>query len=443
MAQSEVRNNLFLVGPIMWAQGKAIRDLATTLSGKYVLTAVTRHHKYRGDVMKFDSLVLVINCGSSSVKFSVLDSKTCEVVISGMADGIDTAHPQLQVGKEPAMSLPENNHTCALAAIAAELKKRDLLDAIALVGHRIAHGGSEFSEAVIIDEHVLAKIKQVSPLAPLHNHANLSGVMAARQLFPNQPQIAVFDTGFHQTLKPEAYIYGLPYQYLQDYGVRRYGFHGTSHRYVAELACVFMGLDEQHAGLVIAHLGNGASICAVQDGKSVDTSMGMTPLEGLIMGSRSGDIDFGALAYIASKTGQSIEDIERVLNKQSGLLGISGLSSDMRVLEAAYHEGHPGAKLAIHAFVHRIARHIGGHATSLRRLDAVIFTGGIGENSAFQVFGVAISEPFNQRPNSEGCRVISAAESMVLAAVIPTNEEKMIALDAIRLGQQVRQAECV
>jgi propionate kinase len=305
---------------------------------------------------------------------------------------------------------------------------------------------------VIIDENVLAKIKQVSPLAPLHNHANLSGVMAARQLFPAQPQIAVFDTGFHQTLKPEAYIYGLPYQYLQDYGVRRYGFHGTSHRYVAEQAVSFLGLNGNDAGLVIAHLGNGASICAVQDGKSVDTSMGMTPLEGLIMGSRSGDIDFGALAYIASKTGQSIEDIERVLNKHSGLLGISGLSSDMRVLEAAYHEGHPGAKLAIHAFVHRIARHIGGHATSLRQLDAVIFTGGIGENSTFirqlvcerlQVFGIAMSGELNKQSNAMGCRVISTHSSTIFAAVIPTNEEKMIALDAIRLGQQIRQTECV
>ncbi|MGL4508110.1 MAG: propionate/acetate kinase, partial [Aeromonas sobria] len=225
-----------------------------------------------------------------------------------------------------------------------------------------------------------------------------------------------------------------------------------SHRYVAEQAVSFLGLNGNDAGLVIAHLGNGASICAVQDGKSVDTSMGMTPLEGLIMGSRSGDIDCGALAYLASKTGQSIEAIERVLNKHSGLLGISGLSSDMRVLEAAYHEGHPGAKLAIHAFVHRIARHIGGHATSLRQLDAVIFTGGIGENSAFirqlvcerlQVFGIAMSEELNKQPNTMGCRVISAHSSAMFAAVIPTNEEKMIALDAIRLGQQIRQTECV
>lgn len=402
--------------------------------------------------MKSDTLVLVINCGSSSVKFSVLDSANCDVVLSGIADGIETAQPQLKVDKQPAMPLAENSHTCALAAIAAELQNRGLLDAIALVGHRIAHGGSEFSEAVLIDEKVLAKIRQVSPLAPLHNPANLSGVMAARQLFPTQPQIAVFDTGFHQTLKPEAYIYGLPYRYLQDHGVRRYGFHGTSHRYVAEQAIPLLRLNARDAGLVIAHLGNGASICAVQDGKSVDTSMGMTPLEGLIMGSRSGDIDFGALTYLASKTGQSLADIEGILNKHSGLLGISGLSSDMRVLEAAYHEGHPGAKLAIHAFVHRIARHIGGHATSLRQLDAVIFTGGIGENSAFirklvcerlRVFGIALSDPLNRQPNSGRGRVISAASSAVLAAVIPTNEEKMIALDAIRLGQPSRQLECV
>ncbi|WP_108650092.1 propionate kinase [Dongshaea marina] len=400
--------------------------------------------------MKYDSLVLVINCGSSSVKFSVLNTENHDVIISGIADGIATEHAKLKIDHDQCIALSENDHSSALTAIATELQQRNLLQKITMVGHRIAHGGSEFSEAVLIDDEVLEKIRRVSPLAPLHNHANLSGVAAARRLFPSRPQVAVFDTGFHQTMKPEAYIYALPKKYLLEHGVRRYGFHGTSHRYVTEQAIEFLGLPSQDCGLVIAHLGNGASICAVQDGNSVDTSMGMTPLEGLIMGSRSGDIDFGALAYISSRTGQSIEDIEQILNKHSGLLGISGLSSDMRVLEEAYQEGHSGAKLAIHAFVHRVARHIGGHATSLRNLDAVIFTGGIGENSSFirklvcehlKVFGISLNESTNKESNTATNRVISSTDSLVHTVVIPTNEEKMIALDTIRLGEKVSHLE--
>lgn len=315
---------------------------------------------------------------------------------------------------------------------------------MALIGHRIAHGGSIFTESVIITDDVIDNIRQVSPLAPLHNYANLSGIESAQQLFPGVLQVAVFDTSFHQTLAPEAFLYGLPWDYYQRLGVRRYGFHGTSHRYVAQRALALLDLPEQDSGLVIAHLGNGASICAVRNGHSVDTSMGMTPLEGLMMGTRSGDVDFGAMAWIAGETNQTLSDLERVVNKESGLLGISGLSSDLRVLEKAWHEGHERARLAIKTFVHRIARHIAGHAASLRRLDAIIFTGGIGENSVLirqlviehlAVFGVSLNDALNKQPNSAGERIISSREARVISAVIPTNEEKMIALDAIHLGK--------
>ncbi|TSJ51745.1 propionate kinase [Atlantibacter subterranea] len=400
--------------------------------------------------MNVDSVVLVINCGSSSIKFSVLDVEHCDVVLSGIADSIGSDNALLVVDKTTEIKLADSTYDAALTAIAGELDKRQLMDAVTLIGHRIAHGGEIFSDAVIINDDVVEQIKKVSPLAPLHNYANLAGVEAARHLFPGLPQVAVFDTGFHQTLKPEAYLYGLPYQYAEQHGVRRYGFHGTSHRYVASEAVALLNLDANDAGLVIAHLGNGASICAVQDGKSVDTSMGMTPLEGLIMGTRSGDVDFGALAYLARQTGQSLEDLERVVNKSSGLLGLSGLSSDLRVLEQAYHEGHAGAQRAIGAFVHRIARHIGGHASALRRLDGVIFTGGIGENSVLirnlvierlKVFGIEVDDAKNAQPNRVGPRVVSAPQSRAAAAVIPTNEEKMIAQDAIRLGRQVSQPE--
>lgn len=398
--------------------------------------------------MNVDSVVLVINCGSSSIKFSVLNAEHCDVVLSGIADSIGSDSAFLVVDKTTEIKLADSTYEAALAAIAGELDKRQLMDAVTLIGHRIAHGGDIFSDAVVITDEVVEQIKKVSPLAPLHNYANLAGVNAARHLFPGLPQVAVFDTGFHQTLKPEAYLYGLPYQYAEQHGVRRYGFHGTSHRYVASEAMALLNLDHNDAGLVIAHLGNGASICAVQDGKSVDTSMGMTPLEGLIMGTRSGDVDFGALAYLASKTGQSLADLERVVNKESGLLGLSGLSSDLRILEQAYYEGHAGAQRAIGAFVHRIARHIGGHASALRRLDGVIFTGGIGENSTLirdlvmarlKVFGIEADAAKNSQPNRVGPRVVSTAHSRAVAAVIPTNEEKMIAQDALRLGQQVSQ----
>ncbi|MDE7590485.1 propionate kinase [Enterobacter bugandensis] len=389
-------------------------------------------------------VVLVINCGSSSVKFSVLDAAGCDALLTGIADGINTENAFISVNGGEPVRLAHQDYEGALAAIALELEKRDLMSSVALIGHRIAHGGDLFSESTLITEEVIEQIRLVSPLAPLHNYANLSGVEAAERLFPGVQQVAVFDTSFHQTMAPQAYLYGLPYRYFEELGVRRYGFHGTSHRYVSAQAHALLGLSPDDSGLVIAHLGNGASICVVRNGKSVDTSMGMTPLEGLVMGTRCGDVDFGAMAWIAQQTGQSFEDLERVVNKESGLLGISGISSDLRALEKAWHDGNDRAQLAIKTFVHRIARHIAGHAASLHRLDGVIFTGGIGENSTLiralvvehlKVFGIALDEAKNALPGSAGERVISTESSRVTCAVIPTNEEKMIALDALRLGK--------
>lgn len=391
-------------------------------------------------------VVLVINCGSSSVKFSVLDAAGCDALLTGIADGINTEKACISVNGGEPVRLAHQDYEGALAAIALELEKRDLMSSVALIGHRIAHGGDLFSESTLITEEVIEQIRLVSPLAPLHNYANLSGVEAAERLFPGVQQVAVFDTSFHQTMAPQAYLYGLPYRYFEELGVRRYGFHGTSHRYVSGQAHALLGLSPEDSGLVIAHLGNGASICAVRNGESVDTSMGMTPLEGLVMGTRCGDVDFGAMAWIAQQTGQSFEDLERVVNKESGLLGISGISSDLRALEKAWHDGHDRAQLAIKTFVHRIARHIAGHAASLHRLDGVIFTGGIGENSTLiralvaehlKVFGIALDEEKNALPGSAGARVISTESSRVTCAVIPTNEEKMIALDALRLGKVI------
>lgn len=393
--------------------------------------------------MSSKSVVLVINCGSSSIKFSVMQGNNCDVMMSGIVDNVGIENTSMTIDKTISINLKTGSYEDALNSIVRELEKRKLSEAISCVGHRIAHGGEAFSDATLINDEVLEEITNVSSLAPLHNYANLEGIMAARHIFPDLPHVAVFDTAFHQSLKPEAYTYALPQQYFKKYGVRRYGFHGTSHRYVAQQAIKQLGLEENNSGIIVAHLGNGASICAVQNGKSVDTSMGMTPLEGLVMGTRSGDVDFGALAYLADKTGKTLDDLMFMVNKESGLLGISGLSSDLRVLQKAYEEGHEGAQLAINVFVHRLARHIGGHAASLTKLDAIIFTGGIGENSELirqltldhlAVFGLEIDEVKNHLRCTGDAEIITSSSSKVIAAVIPTNEEKMIALDAMRVS---------
>lgn len=354
--------------------------------------------------------VLVINCGSSSMKFSVIPQDADRPVLSGLAErlGIDRATITFKDrdGNSSSMALVEASHQHALDVLFGKLAERQLLNSLTAIGHRVAHGGSDFKRSVRVTDEVIEKIRALSALAPLHNPANLIGIEAARALLPALPQIAVFDTAFHQTLSPAAYTYAIPLEYQHDYQVRRYGFHGTSHRYIASEALNALELDPADHGIVIAHLGNGSSLCAVQNGESVDTSMGMTPLEGLVMGTRCGDLDFGAAAYLAKCTGQPVDALYKMVNNQSGLLGISGLSSDCRTLQEARAAGHARATLAIEVMVHRLARHIGGHVTALKRFDALIFTGGIGENSALireltvqrlQALGLELDNARNQQ----------------------------------------------
>jgi propionate kinase len=396
--------------------------------------------------MSIASLVLVINCGSSSLKFSLIPFTDSTPILSGLAEKLGLEEASItfkdQRGNKSSQSLPEPSHLSALKVLFDELNQRQLLPSIKAIGHRVAHGGSEFKQSVALDTDVIEKIRALSGLAPLHNPANLIGIEAARELLPAVPQIAVFDTAFHQTLAPAAYTYAIPLEYREHYQVRRYGFHGTSHRYIAAESINAFDLDPDDHGILIAHLGNGSSVCAVKNGKSVDTSMGMTPLEGLVMGTRCGDLDFGAAAYIASCTGQSIDSLYKMVNNQAGLYGLSGLSSDCRTLQEARSQGHARATLAIDVMVHRLARHLGAHLTSLHRLDALIFTGGIGENSSLvreltvkrlSVFGLQLDEEKNQQTCGGSGGVISKANSPRVA-VLPTNEEKMIAMDAANIS---------
>lgn len=398
------------------------------------------------------SLILVINCGSSSIKFAVMQPCQDSPVLSGLAECIGLQDARItfkspQTDKKT-VALTTGDHKDALNALVQELRDRALIDSIGAIGHRVAQGGSVFAESALITPTTIVKIEELATLAPLHNPANLQGIHCALEVFPTLLQVAVFDTSFHQTLTPAAYTYAIPHQYLREHQVRRFGFHGTSHKYVANEAVKMLGLNPDDHGLVVAHLGNGSSVCAVKNGISVDTSMGMTPLEGLVMGTRSGDIDFAAVAYIGKVTNKSVADLEQMLNKESGLLGISELSSDCRTLEEARKAGHAGASLAIDVFVHRLARHIGAHAMSLDRLNAIIFTGGIGENSTLireltinhlKVLGIELDSDQNNQLYGGRSGVISRGEGPV-AVVINTNEEKMIALDTDRIVKRAKTA---
>lgn len=399
--------------------------------------------------MSLASLVLVINCGSSSLKFSVIPRDDDAPLLSGLAEklGLQDASMTFKdaAGNKTTESLTGASHHCALKTLFAKLDSLALLPRLCAIGHRVAHGGSDFTQSVRLTESVIARIRALSALAPLHNPANLTGIEAALALLPSLPQVAVFDTAFHQTLSAEAYTYAIPLAYQEQHQVRRYGFHGTSHRFVAAEAVARLNLDPADHGILIAHLGNGSSVCAVKNGKSVDTSMGMTPLEGLVMGTRCGDLDFGAAVYIAHATGQSLDELYKMVNNQSGLLGISGLSSDCRTLQEARSQGCSRATLAIDVMVHRLARHLGGHLASLHRFDALVFTGGIGENSALvreltarrlAVFGVQLDAQKNAQMCGGQQGVISLADSPIVA-VIPTNEEKMIAQDAAAIAATI------
>ncbi|MCL9774028.1 propionate kinase [Vibrio methylphosphonaticus] len=396
--------------------------------------------------MSSETRVLVINCGSSSMKFSVLPTGENEPVLSGVAEKLGLSDAFISIkdsqGKKSVFELAEGTHAEALKKLFATMSTLQLMDSLCAIGHRVAHGGSEFSDSVLVTEEIIAKIEQLSDLAPLHNPANLVGIETAMTLLPTIPNVAVFDTAFHQTMSEEAYTYAIPLELRDEHKVRRYGFHGTSHRFVAIETVKRLDLDKYNHGIIVAHLGNGSSVCAVKDGISVDTSMGMTPLEGLVMGTRCGDLDFGAAVYIANSTKQSLDSVYSLSNSQSGLLGVSGLSSDCRELEQARSKGNKRAALAIDVLVHRLARHIGGHLASLDRIDALVFTGGIGENSVLirelviqklAVFGFKLDKEKNATTKGGEWGVVSTVNSPAIV-VLPTNEEKVIAQDAAALA---------
>jgi acetate kinase len=314
------------------------------------------------------------------------------------------------------------------------------LKEIDAVGHRVVHGGDKFTKSVVIDEEVIAGVEECNPLAPLHNPANIIGIRACQTIMPGVPNIAVFDTAFHQTMEPVAYMYGLPYEYYEKYKVRRYGFHGTSHSYVSKRAVEMLKLDPNNSKVIVCHLGNGASISAVKNGKVVDTSMGMTPMEGLVMGTRCGDIDPTIVEYLVNHLGKSLEEVMTILNKESGVYGLSGVSSDFRDLEDAIEANNERAKMAVEVFSYRVAKYIGAYITAMNGVDAIVFTAGVGENTVlvrkqvverFGYMGITLNEEENNKRGPE--RIISGPDSKVTVAIIPTNEELAIARETVAL----------
>ena len=386
-----------------------------------------------------DQAILVINSGSSSLKVAVIEPESGRVVVSGMADRLGSSEPTLRFGSQAEQKLPaQADHGIALAELFSHFSGQP----ICAVGHRVVHGGESFSESVLLDEPAMASIRACVELAPLHNPANLAGIEAAQARFPDLPQVAVFDTAFHQTLPPKAHLYAIPYALYQQHRVRRFGFHGTSHRYVAGETARRLGRPLESLQLITAHLGNGVSACAVKAGRSLDTTMGFTPLEGLVMGTRSGDVDPNLHQFLAERTGQSLHEISEMLNRQSGLLGLSGQSNDMRTLLEAAAAGKERAKLAIDVFCYRLAKGILGLCAALERVDAVVFTGGIGEHAApvradtlgqLQVLGASVDAGLNAVDGAPDTGRISSASSRLLALVVPTNEELMIARETARL----------
>ncbi len=392
--------------------------------------------------------VLVINCGSSSLKYQLIDSQTEAVLAKGLCEriGIDGRLVYEKAGCDKEVTeaaMPTHKQAIQLVLDALVNPTTGAiadLTAIDAVGHRVVHGGEKFATSTVLTEEVISVIEECNDLAPLHNPANLIGIRACQELMPNVPMVAVFDTAFHQTMPEIAYMYGLPYEYYEKYSVRRYGFHGTSHSYVSKRAADILGKDYSELKTIVCHLGNGASICAVNGGKSVDTSMGLTPLEGLIMGTRSGDVDPSILDFIAQKENLTLSEVMNVLNKKSGVEGISGVSSDFRDLAAAAKEGNHRAELAIDAFAYRVVKYIGAYVAAMNGVDAICFTAGLGENDAatrakivanLEYLGIAIDEEANSIRGKEV--VISTADSKVKVLTIPTNEELAICRETVAL----------
>ena len=392
--------------------------------------------------------VLVINCGSSSLKYQLIDSDTEAVLAKGLCEriGIDGRLVYQKAGNDKEIteaSMPTHKEAIQMVLEALTNEKTGAIKSLAevnAIGHRIVHGGEKFASSAIITDEMIKAVEECNDLAPLHNPANLIGIRVCSELMPNVPQVGVFDTSFHQTMPAKAYLYGLPIEYYKNYKVRRYGFHGTSHSFVSKRAVEFLGLDKDNSKVIVCHLGNGSSISAVQNGKCVDTTMGLTPLEGVVMGTRSGSIDPAIVEYIAKKENLDLAGVMNVLNKKSGLQGMSGVSSDMRDLRAAAAEGNEDAKNAIEVLCYGIAKYVGGYVAAMNGVDAIVFTAGIGENvgmirekvcSYLGFLGVTIDAKANEAMGEEV--VISGADSKVKVAVIPTNEELAICRDTVAL----------
>jgi acetate kinase len=390
-------------------------------------------------------LVLVLNSGSSSVKFALLPPSSGERVLGGEAEKVGTPEAVLHVQQDSVTpvteQLTDGGYQAVISRILGHVRESGSAPALIGAGHRVVHGGERFTASVLVDDEVIAAIRSFIPLAPLHNPANLAGIEAIRAARPDLPQVAVFDTAFHQTMPPRAYRYAVPEEWYTRYGVRRYGFHGTSHRFVSERAAALLGRPLGELRLVTAHLGNGCSLAAVRDGVSVDTTMGLTPMEGLVMGTRSGDVDPGVFGYLADQAGLTAGQLTDILNTASGLAGLSGLSNDMRTVETAAAAGNERAWLALEVFVRRLAKAIAGMVPVLGGLDALVFTAGIGEHSAeirgrvlasLGFLGLAEDTEANARHGRDtGGRI--SPEGPVLALVVPTDEELMIARDTARL----------
>ena len=392
--------------------------------------------------------VLVINCGSSSLKYQLIDSDSEAVLAKGLCEriGIDGRLVYQKAGGEKEITeaaMPTHKEAIQMVLHALTNEKTGAiksLEEVNAIGHRVVHGGEKFAASAVITDEMIKAVEECNDLAPLHNLSNLIGIRVCAELMPHVPQVGVFDTAFHQTMPPKAYLYGLPLEYYKKYKIRRYGFHGTSHSYVSKHAVKFLGLDPDNSKVIVCHLGNGSSISAVQNGKCIDTTMGLTPLEGVIMGTRSGSIDPAIVEFIAKKENLDIAGVMNVLNKKSGLLGLSGISSDMRDLEDAAAEGNEDAKNAREALAYGIAKYVGGYVAAMNGVDAIIFTAGIGENdnlvredicSYFKYLGVTIDLEANKKRGEDV--VISTPDSKVKVAVIPTNEELAICRDTVAL----------
>ena len=392
--------------------------------------------------------VLVINCGSSSLKYQLIDAQTEKALAVGLCEriGIDGRLNHTPAGGEKVVinkDMPD--HEVAVQMVLDELTDEKYgvisdLKEIDAIGHRVVHGGEKFASSVVINDEVMAASEECNPLAPLHNPANLIGIRACQAIMPGVPNVAVFDTAFHQTMEPTAFMYGLPYECYEKYKVRRYGFHGTSHSFVSKRAIALAGLDPENSKVIVCHLGNGASVSAVKNGKSVDTSMGLTPLEGLVMGTRSGDIDPAIIEYLAHAMDKSLEDVMKILNKESGVYGLSGVSSDFRDLEKAADEGNKKAQLAQDVFGYRVAKYIGAYTAAMNGVDAIAFTAGLGENNGIMreyvcsflgYLGVEIDKEKNGVRGEE--TIVSTPDSKVKVLVVPTNEELAIARETMEL----------